>query len=244
MRQTVALAVLAVTLVLVLAASIRHSEPQMRGFDEINYLSLSVLLLRPGDSVTQAVEVQARDLSRISFLYSYTGQAQEVVRVSVHSTEAMLADRNITLPRSLPDQDPMSWWQGGYVDSLARYQAVPVKGPVRGQVTVTISVAPTAQTLALWWSPAAPAQSHAVVQSSTVQATDMHLTIRTEYGPVRPAIEKAPTFVERMAQYGAPWLPVPALWLLAGVIVAVVGCTVWLLASDSVDDHTTLPSDA
>jgi hypothetical protein len=231
--RLLAIATLGITLGAALLAAILYQEPQLLGSDEVNYVNLQPITLKPGQYVTQPVDVQAPDLSRISFLYSFQASGSEVVHVTIRSAGRIVVDRELTVSRSLPDQSPARWWVGSQWDSAARFQPVPVAGPVEGRVVVTIAVPPSSQPLVLWWSPPKPAQPHLIFGPPNQDSPGKGIAIRTEYGPVQPAIAKMPTFVDRVARYGALWLPAPGLWALIVLFVLVAGGLVCLVSPDS-----------
>ena len=200
-----------------------HAEPAARGFDEIWYEQLHGQVIRPGEAVTQPVRVQAPGLTRVAFLYSYTGTGEAPVDVTVRSAGAVLGHSRLGLRPTLTVGDREAWWSYQTTgdaapntwQTLARFQEVPVRGPAAGTATVTLAVPKAGRPLLLYWNPSGASRRYA---------------IRTEYGPVRPALLAAPTFVRRMAGYGSPWLPAPALWLLIALVIGLFGALTWKVA--------------
>lgn len=224
---------IAITVGATIFAATRYMEPQLQGSDEVNYVNLRPITLQPGQYVRQPVDVQATNLSRISFLYSFQGQGLELVHVMIQSAGQIVTDRDVTVAQSLSDQSPATWWIGSQWDSEARFQPVPVGGPVEGQVVLTITVPASSQPLGLWWSPPGKEQPHLLLGPPDQDTPGKRIAIRTEYGPVRPTITKLPTFIDRVSRYGAPWLPATCLWTLMVLAFLVAGDLVWLVATDS-----------
>jgi hypothetical protein len=200
-----------------------HPEPAALGFDEISYAQLHSQVIQAGQAISQHVRVEAPGLSKIAFLYSYTGEGPAPVDVTVRSGGTLLGHDQPKLRPTLALEDREAWWSYQTTgdaapdtwQTLARFQEVPIRGPSAGTVTVTIAVPVTGRPVLLYWSPADTSRRYA---------------IRTEYGPAQPALLKAPTYVSRVARFGSPWLPAPAACLLAATLIGLLGIVSWRMA--------------
>lgn len=221
------LAVLGVMVALAGAAAmgVGHVQADRRGVDEITYIDLRPADIPPGGAVTQAFQVQDVGLSRIGLLYSYWGVGTAPVRVTLRSSGRTLAQADLALPSTATSAARITWWAQGAANSYARIWEVPVQGRAQGTVTVTVSVPAGGHPIVLYWSPPPPNTIPSVGDPQRRYA------MRTEYGAVRPALLQAPTMVARMAAVGAPWLPAPALWALAAVLLLLSGVVTWRVSA-------------
>lgn len=208
------------------AIGLGHAQADRRGVDEITYVDLQQADIAPGGSVTQPFRVQAPALSRIGFLYSYWGGGAAPVRVTVRSAGRTIAREDLALAPTPAPGARITWWAQGIANSTARMEEIAVRGRAEGTVTVTVEVPRGGEPIVLYWSPPPPDTIPSAGDAGRRYA------MRTEYGPVGPALLHAPALVARMAAVGAPWLPRAALWLLCGCLLALLVALVWRVGGD------------
>jgi hypothetical protein len=209
--RVAAVAMVAVVVAALVVIGLTHTRAERLGVDEITYIDLRAAQLGPGASITQPTPVQADGLSRVGLLYSSPGPGTSPLRVTVRSGGAVIADRTLRLDHTLSGTRRQAWWEQSLTNSIIQMAEVPIEGRAAGSVTVTATVPAGGRPVALYWSPPHQGAPASAGDSSRRYA------VRTEYGPVRPALAQAPLVVERMARYGPPWLPAPALWTLAAL---------------------------
>jgi hypothetical protein len=215
-----------------ITAGLLHQEAGRHGFDEIAYVRLHSQVIQPGQSASQPVKVQASHLSRIAFLYSYVGEDQAPVNVTVRANGVTRGGSHLNLPPTLKVGDREAWWSFQAIgdaapnawQTLARFQEVPVSGPLEGPLIVTISIPLGGRPVILYWNPSN------TLGPPSLENPSRHFAIRTEYDPVQPALFKGPAFAQRMGHYGSPWMPSPAVWALAALLCVLLSIlSLWLV---------------
>jgi hypothetical protein len=218
-----------------LTAAELPSETVARGFNEIAYTQLHTQLLLPGQSASQAVEVQGPRLSQLAFLYSSPSPDPIPVDLSVRAEGQIIARRRLQLGPTLSVRDREAWWSFQATgdaapntwQALARFREVPLPGSPRGTIFVTIAVPLGGKPLIVYWNPAGGGEV------PSPEPGGRRYAIRTEYGPSAPALLKGPTFLQRMAHWGSSWLPPPALVALIITTLALLSGLCWHIAGHS-----------
>lgn len=237
MRRLAAVLPLVIGLVVLLGAAGAHVEPLVRGSDEIDYTHLSPRSLQPGESVTQPIGPQAPGLSRVEFLYSLDAASPAPVHAVVAAGDRVIVDTDLLLTPTPHPRDAQGWFAPLAVGGTVRLEDIAVPAPAANTVRFTLSVPAGGHAIVLWWNPWLGA--HAYRDGGPLPSLERpgeHLAVQTEYGPIEGSLAKAPTFADRIAHYGAPWLPAPVLWLLGGALLALVGAVMWLVAVESGDE--------
>ena len=209
---------LALALGAVVVGALAAPTAQSRGVDELvyNYFGQAPFD-SPGAVYEQDVPLQQAAVSELSIPYHLNGPASARVRISVTEPGGRVLldesrDIHPTLS-ALPFQLVASYWDG--------QQSAWIRVPVSPKATF--------QSLGLrlerldaggggfffYTDPAAVVQRPPLKQNR-----DLALVVQTSYGPIKPALTKAPTYARRVGSLAPPWLRGPLPWILPLVLLA------------------------
>jgi hypothetical protein len=207
----------------VLAAMLTTNVYGDRGRDEINLLSIHQVRVGVGGALTQPVPLQRASPFAIDLPYQWRGANPARIEVRLLGADgSLISDTTETLDNSraplwLQPIGDGSYWQ----HESAAFHSIRLPSSASGTIVLHLTrVDQEPGTLVLFASDVASDQSSAP-RPSLVERPGEFLDLQTEYGAPRPAIAKAPTFVERVQSLAPPWLPFPVPDLLLACMVAV-----------------------
>ncbi len=207
----------------VLAAMLTTNVYGDRGRDEINLSSIHQVRVGVGGALTQPVPLQRASPFAFELPYHWRGANPARIEVRLMGADgSLLSDTTEALDNSraplwLQPIGDGSYWQ----HESAAFHSIRLPSSASGTIVLHLTrVDQEAGTLLLFASDVASDQS-SPPRPSLVERPGEFLDLQTEYGAPRPALAKAPTFVERVQSLAPPWLPFPVPELLLACMVAV-----------------------
>jgi hypothetical protein len=117
-----------------------------------------------------------------------------------------------------------AWWEANRYESLAALAEVPLESSASGRIIVFISVPAGDPAVTLYWS------QPPLGALPSIGNLHREYALRTEYGPIRPALTMGPTFAGRVAASDGGWIPAGGLMALALGVIILVGAATWRMA--------------
>ena len=220
----------AIGLVTILGIAIAAPTATSRGTDELVYAQFGVVDFAPqGSTYDEPVRLQVAGVSELSIPYHLDGPspARVHVRVSESDGKVLVDEVRLLPPTVVPAtanfQLDSSYWDGQR-SGWTRIEVHPRDNPTELELHLD-RVDSTMGGFLFYTNPAA-----ATGKAPLVQNRDIAIVVQTSYGPLGPALLKAPTYAQRVNSLAPPWLGWILPELLAGLLLILGLVAIFLTA--------------
>ena len=212
-------AAVAIGLVAIFGMAMAAPTATSRGTDELVYAQFGVVDFAPqGTTFDEPVKLQRARISQLSIPYHLDGPSAARVHVRVTEPDGkVLVDEVRELPPTVIGltanfQLDSSYWDGQR-SGWTRIEVHPRGSPTELELHLD-RVDSTMGGFFFYTNPAV-----ATGKAPLVQNRDIAIVVQTSYGPLGPALLKAPTYARRVNSLAPPWLGWILPELLAGLLL-------------------------